>query len=86
MVYKLSCCYGGYNRCKAEEFWFINHKQNLLFVYIIITPNKTYFPLNSAAHQQLIDELKEKQFKYQQDTNKFLGEIGSLQEKLNLYE
>ncbi|XP_050326683.1 uncharacterized protein LOC126757107 [Bactrocera neohumeralis] len=40
----------------------------------------------SAAQQRLIDALKEKQFKYQQDNNKLLREITSLQEKLNLYE
>ncbi|XP_011178888.2 uncharacterized protein LOC105209920 [Zeugodacus cucurbitae] len=40
----------------------------------------------SAAQQQLIDEINEKQFKCQQDTNKLLREIASLQEKLDLYE
>ncbi|XP_029405413.2 uncharacterized protein LOC105224661 isoform X2 [Bactrocera dorsalis] len=40
----------------------------------------------SAAQQRLIDALKEKQFKYQQDNNKLLREIAGLQEKLNLYE
>ncbi|XP_018798898.1 PREDICTED: uncharacterized protein LOC108975081 [Bactrocera latifrons] len=40
----------------------------------------------SAAQQRLIDAIKEKQFKYQQDNNKLLREIASLQEKLNLYE
>nr|XP_036218764.1 uncharacterized protein LOC106616415 isoform X2 [Bactrocera oleae] len=40
----------------------------------------------SAAQQRIIDELKEKQFNYQQDSNKMLREIASLQEKLNLHE
>ncbi|XP_012160235.2 uncharacterized protein LOC105665236 [Ceratitis capitata] len=39
----------------------------------------------SNTQEQLMDELKEKQFKNQQDTNKLLREIASLQKNIELY-
>lgn len=66
-------------------FLFINNISNLLFVHTIYS-KALYLLLNSAAQQRIIDELKEKQFNYQQDSNKILREISSLQEKLNLHE